>query len=471
LKSVWNFFASIRLTVFVLLTLAATSIVGTVIPQNQSPAEYLRAFGEFGYRLFTVLDIFDMYHSWWFQLLLILLSINITVCSLERLPGIWRYTFKKDRRVKRSLFQKRKNLAALSIDLPPDTLKEIVTAAFKKQFGTSKPEDAPDGFFLYGEKWRWTRLGVYVVHLSVLLLVLGGLVGSLFGFEGFVNIAEGEKTRVIRLRNSPDTRTLDFEIQCDDFNVSFYPSGQPKEYRSALTLLEEGKAVYKKEIIVNDPLRYNGINIFQSSYGELPPQPKATDLTAPDNAQLEITSTESGMVYSREAQLGDSLELPEGKGTLTLESYLPAATFRGQDIGPAFVARLTPNDAAAVEITLPIKFPNFDKMRGGDVVIAVMGHAEGRFRADTNEQKRYYTGLQITRDPGVWIVYSGFILMILGCFITFFMSHQQLYVEVTAVGKGRKSRLAVSGTANRNKLGMDAKVTRFAEYLAAKIAK
>ena len=463
-----NFFASIRLTVFVLLTLAATSIVGTVIPQNQSPAEYLRAFGEFGYRLFTVLDIFDMYHSWWFQLLLILLSINIMVCSLERLPGIWRFTFKKDRRVKRSRFQRRKNLATFTVNSSPGTLKEIYTKALHKQFASGQTEDIPDGFYLYGEKWRWTRLGVYVVHLSVLLLVVGGLVGSLFGFEGFVNIAEGEKTRVIQLRNSPDTRTLDFDIQCDDFSVSFYPSGQPKEYRSSLTLLEEGKVAHQKEIIVNDPLRYKGINIFQSSYGKLPPKPKAVDLTAPDKVHLDLTSRETGMVYSLEAQLGSSLELPEGKGTLTLESYQPAAAFRGQNIGPAFTARLRPKDAAAVEITLPLKFPNFDKMRGGALVIAVMGHAEGQFKADEKEQERYYTGLQVTQDPGVWIVYSGFILMILGCFITFFMSHQQLYVEVIATGKGHKSRVTVAGTANRNKLGMDAKVSRMAAYLAAK---
>ena len=43
---------------------------------------------------------------------------------------------------------------------------------------------------------------------------------------------------------------------------------------------------------------------------------------------------------------------------------------------------------------------------------------------------RFYTGLQVNRDPGVWVVYSGFILMIIGCYITFFMSHQQICVEL-----------------------------------------
>jgi cytochrome c biogenesis protein len=70
----------------------------------------------------------------------------------------------------------------------------------------------------------------------------------------------------------------------------------------------------------------------------------------------------------------------------------------------------------------------------------------------------------VTKDPGVWIVYSGFILMIIGFFITSFMSHQQLCIEV--IKDGKKSRVMVTGTANKNKLGMERKVKRISEKLA-----
>ncbi len=76
----WKFFTSVRLTVVLLLSLAFTSIVGTVIPQNESPSAYFQEYGAFFYNLFDILDIFDMYHSWWFQLLLLLLNINLIVC-------------------------------------------------------------------------------------------------------------------------------------------------------------------------------------------------------------------------------------------------------------------------------------------------------------------------------------------------------------------------------------------------------
>ena len=76
---------------------------------------------------------------------------------------------------------------------------------------------------------------------------------------------------------------------------------------------------------------------------------------------------------------------------------------------------------------------------------------------------RYYTGLQVARDPGVWVVYSGFILMIIGCYITFFMSHRQICVDVTDAGA--KSRIMVAGTANKNKLGNERSVKNIARRL------
>ena len=92
-KNIWKFFASLNLTIVVLLSLAVTSIIGTLIPQNENPVDYFRTFGAFTYRLFDILDLFDMYHSWWFQFLILLLTVNIVVCSIDRLSSIWKIIF------------------------------------------------------------------------------------------------------------------------------------------------------------------------------------------------------------------------------------------------------------------------------------------------------------------------------------------------------------------------------------------
>jgi len=96
------------------------------------------------------------------------------------------------------------------------------------------------------------------------------LIGSIFGFDGYVNIPAGESAQQIRLRNKPQMMQLDFTIRCDDYDESYYETGAPKEFRSSLTILEQGREVLKKDIIVNDPLRYKGISIYQSSRGKLP---------------------------------------------------------------------------------------------------------------------------------------------------------------------------------------------------------
>ena len=49
-NKVWKIFTSIKLTIVLLISLAATSIVGTLIPQNENPAAYVQAFGEFAFQ-------------------------------------------------------------------------------------------------------------------------------------------------------------------------------------------------------------------------------------------------------------------------------------------------------------------------------------------------------------------------------------------------------------------------------------
>ncbi len=441
-NTVWQFLSSVKLTVFVLLSLALTSIIGTLIPQNENPAEYVRAFGEFYYRIFYVLDIFDMYHSWWFQLLLILLVLNVVVCSVDRLSSSWKIIFVKKPSFQLSRFQRADDRETFTVPADVGSLQSLYAPQMSRAFSHSRVEPIDRGVCLFGEKGRWTRLGVYAVHLSVVLLLLGGLIGSLFGFEGFVNITEGETVASIRLRSNNSVHPLGFEIRCDDFNISFYASGMPSEYRSRLTILENGKPALQKDIIVNDPLRYRGINLYQSSYGKLPPR----------QVTLQIESQATGMRYKKTAAFGQVVAMPENLGTFTLRDYQNNYPFRGQNIGEVFLGTLSQDGQAPADIILPTRFPAFDKMRKGPVALSV-----------AQFEPRYYTGLQVTRDPGVWVVYAGFMVMILGCFVTFFMSHQSLCIEITAAVNG--SQVTVSGLANKNKLGLQQKIVKFSEKL------
>ena len=460
--AIWEFFASIRLTIILLLSLAVTSIIGTLIPQNKPPMEYLQAFGEFRYRLFNALDFFDMYRSWWFRLLIVLLALNIIICSIERLAALSKILFVKNPKIKPSRFRQAKNKVVFETPHPASELKEHYAPIVRRGFSYFTAETSDNGIWLYVERWRWTRIGVYVVHLSVVLLLVGSLVGSILGFEGFVNIPEKESTSRIFLRNTGQAFQLPFEVHCEDFDVSFYDNGAPKEFRSSLKIIENGQTVIAKDIIVNDPLRYRGINFFQSSYGKMDSPHDPGDDVAPEEFDLRVIEKASGAAHTFTARVGERQEIPDGRGAFTILTYRPNLTFGGQDIGAGIEVELKLPGQEAQTILLPLHFPSFDKMRGGALFFSVTGQKQKDFKPQAAAE-RYYTGLQVTRDPGVPIVYAGFIVMLVGFVIAFFMSHQMVAVEITAQGQG--SRVSVAGVSNRNKLGMERKVQRLAAQL------
>lgn len=440
--TIWSFFSSIRLSVITLLLLALTSVIGTIIPQNQMEDFYHHKYGEAAAHTLAYLNIFDMYHSWWFQFLILILAINIIICSLDRFPAIWKIVKKKPV-FKIERFRNYKNLETIIVEESFEGAEQKYKNLFKKKFGNFVFEPAEKSFYLFGEKGRWARLGVYVVHASILLLLFGGMLGSINGFEGTANITEGTVEDTVTVKKSHGHIKLDFQIRCDRFEMSLYDNGAPKEYKSDLTIIENGKEVLKKSIIVNDPLRYKGINIFQSSYGSIPS----------NTVSLNFTSKESGMTYEKTVIVGKSIELPEGQGEFTLKGYVPSFNFKNHNIGETFVGIIVKPDGKERSVLLPLKYEIFDKMFKPEISVAI-----------TDYKKKYYTGLQITKDPGVIYVYAGFFFMIIGCYIAFFISHQSLCMEVVQEGNG-KHIVKLSGNANKNRISLKIKIQKIAEFI------
>ena len=83
---IWNFLISLKLAIWTLILLAVTSILGTVVEQNQPPEKYREIYEDWAYHLMDRFNVFDMYHSWWFLFLLCLFALNLTCCTVDRLP-------------------------------------------------------------------------------------------------------------------------------------------------------------------------------------------------------------------------------------------------------------------------------------------------------------------------------------------------------------------------------------------------
>ena len=89
---IWRFFSSVKLTIILLILLALASIIGTLIPQmpQRESIEFARSLSSEVFHFFDALDLFDMYHSMWFRLLIGCLGLNLVICSMNRFPGTWR---------------------------------------------------------------------------------------------------------------------------------------------------------------------------------------------------------------------------------------------------------------------------------------------------------------------------------------------------------------------------------------------
>ena len=422
---VWDFFCSVKLAIFTLIFLAITSIAGTIIPQQLSKEEYLRKMSEAAYNFYHAVGLTDVYHVWWFQLLLLILSINLIVCSINRFPYTWRMIVRptsdldEDNIVNYQLREKFHNHEA--VGSLKDRYMELVT----KQIG--KPdvtERADGGFSFFVEKGKYARLGVYVVHLSVIIILVGALIGFVWGVRGGMNIPEGGWADTIYLfGTNAKPHPLGFAVRCDDFDVQFYDTGMPKEFKSDLVILENGKEVLKKTIKVNHPMNYKGYTFYQASYG--PTDPVFT-IGVKDRASGEVQSIKVGLE-------GNPVPLPNGS-SFQVTNYTPNL----QQWGPAVQIALTKPNQPPTTFVVVQKYPQLDDARNGVQIFTL-----------TDLQQGYYTGLQVTKDPGVWVVYSGCILIVLGFYQCFFMSHRRLWVTVYA-GDGKTTVLA-AGSANKNR--------------------
>lgn len=424
-NEIWAFLASVKLALFTFFALAVTSIIGTVIPQGKEMAFYVERFGPGTAKFFQILNVPNMYSSWWFISMLVLFSLNLLVCTIDRFPNIWRLVNMDDLALELDRVLKMPKRQLFNSKLPAAELIPEIEKALPGLPWKFVSADRDGGRLFAAQKGNWTRLGVIMVHISILVIFAGAIIGAAFGYKGFVMIPESKVVKQVYAYDANRTAIpMDFELRCDRFLLELYDTGAPKEFMSDLVVLKDGQEVLKKSIEVNDPLQYGGLTFYQSSY-------EAYD----DGVVVEI---ENGVTKAKKKFIvgfGEQASWPEERlsfGVINRMGSGMSAFARGQiwlKSGETEPVQFWVNSGQSALIERP----------AGNYVLTL--------------RPLYATGLQVTRDPGVWYVYLGCVMMLVGLYVAFFLSHRKIWLYISGSGAG--SSLQVTGSSNKNKLGFE----------------
>jgi cytochrome c biogenesis protein len=416
------------------------------------------------------LGFFDIYHAWYFDLLLLTLSLNIVLASIDRFPGAWKYISKPKLEVVEKWLRNQEQHA--DAELVGDSRESVVsriTAACKAAGMKTRVTEKGARAIVFAERGAWNRLGAYAVHVALLTIFLGGFMTRMFDQNGQVTLKPGmsasEMSETVFNLNDGGielaraSRPLPFEVTCTDIQQKLIKqdggidSSNTIDWLTMIRIKDE-RGTHDALVHLNSPYDYRGYRFFQASFVGMG---RARTITLrltreADGYQTDVTIPRDGVVNLSD---GTRIEFTDFQPDFTMaggqitsnstEYNNPAAilSVRGADG--------TQNRAYAFTQELPPNAP---------VGRAVAGY---KFRLVGFEKVAEAHTLAIQKDPGATVFYVGSAMLIATLVAVFFFSHQRVWAIVEERGAGRFA-VVLGGNANRNAVAFG---DRFKRLVAA----
>ena len=284
----WRRLRRMSTALVLLFCLALASIVATFIPQEPVIPQAVTAWrlGEEGpgrtvAQVFDAAQLFDVFGSWWFAALMVLLIVSLTGCLIPRYRAFAR-TVRRPPVAGRNL-ERLTNSVRIETTLAPEAaLAEVDRALARRRFRRRRldPASTQSGHVqVAAERGHWREGGNLLFHSAFFVLLIGVAVGQAFGFTGQINVVEGSAftdTRIVygavtagRYFGLDDHRG--FEVRLDDFSASYHANGTADEFLSRVSISDGGRQVLTNAPVrVNHPLAYDGMKLYQVRFGMAP---------------------------------------------------------------------------------------------------------------------------------------------------------------------------------------------------------
>ena len=409
-QKVFRILADLRFSIFILLLISLCSILGTIIEQEQSLEFYKNKYpitspilGFFSWDLILEFGLDRVYSTWWFLALLILFGSSLLLCSfLQQAPSL-----KIARRCQFFRIKQQFYALKMSTILKSFSFNVILTKIRKKQYSIFQQKN-----ILYCYKGLIGRIAPLIVHFSMILVLIGITIGSLFGFKAQEFVPVTETFHIQNILNTGVLETIPkTTTRVNDFWLTYTKSKTVAQFYSDLAILDaKGEEKSRKTVKVNDPLIYKGIYYYQTNWNlvglqfntqKLKTKKIQYPLLSISNNQGKIWLT---WVYEESLTENGVLFVIEN-----LEGYCSSYDKNGTFLGN-------------IELNEPDNF--MASVRLSNIISS--------------------TGLQIKSDPGISLIYLGFLSLMWSSLVSYIT-----YSQIWLISKGRDKVIFLGGTTNR----------------------
>lgn len=468
--------SSVRVGVVTLCILVVLSMTGMLIMQSNVEGfdAYYVSLTPAEKTVFSALGLFDIYHSWYFYLALLFLSLNIILASIDRFPSAWSYIVKPKLKASRHWLLDRREHEIIAVDCDADAAVKAVESQMRSA-GLKTTVTAAHGLTtVFGESGKWNRLGAYIVHVALLTLFLGHFVFLTTSFDADVRMIPGAKTDSIQLiRYNIDSTVgfrrdrynvqLPFTMECTDIQQRLINENgsidvsNTLDWSTRLKIDDPEYGITEEAASLNKPLFYRGYRFFQAQTIPIGHARNITLELTPRNGG-EAIKTSIPRLGSATLDDGTKIEYASFQPDFTMGSGGEPDTRSGDYNNPVAVLNVTPPGGSAIRV-----FAFANKLPDNAPVAAPK--AGYKWRLTEFEKSPMAHILAIKYDPfnaSIIAWYVGGFGLVGALMFVFFISHKRVWAHIEKREDG-KVEIVLAGEANRNHLGFTDKFKKIAD--------